>query len=166
MHWNDVCKFSSQRSLSSQSVVIYLCPHQGLDHHCSCSFAESTASRYLRSRSLAGPGVSLSRGVHTWLLHSPDDDNPGPRWDSWPCGRVQGFAKDDTRVPYLDCFAKAGSWDRWASWVNMLQGPWVTGRISIVYLHAFGSLPPNTHPSHPHWLVIKQWHIVLAYDFQ
>lgn len=77
-------------------------------------------------------GGSLGADVNTWLLPSPRDGNPGPWWCSWPCGQVQGFAKDASRVPYLDRFAKVGGWDGWASWANMLQGPWVTAGTSII----------------------------------
>lgn len=36
----------------------------------------------------------------------PHDSNTQPGGDSRPCGQVQGFAKDVSRVPYLDSFAK------------------------------------------------------------
>lgn len=100
--------------------------------------------------------LNLWRRSHL-IASFPNDDRLGPWWESWPCKQVQGFAKDDTHVPYLDRFAKVGSGDRWALCVKCCRDPeWQEG--SPLFSSTFSA--SSTPLILTHCLVIKQCVVV------
>lgn len=91
-------------------------------------------------------GISLRANVHTWLHQCPTVVTQGPGGITDLVDEFRVFTKDVFATRSLDCFAKVGTRDKWASSVNPPPPPGaqMMARIPIIWLNVFTFLHDET----------------------